>query len=224
MRRPDQELSEEEIQANLKAWNQQGERVFKERPSQFAAIDQATSESRLLERYQEAFRSAGLGGHLEFGVSDALENAYGMGYPIRSRTVLVISEDFDSTGEPPLLGGRIFQINRGGGFEEPYVDFELTEDAGYNFAKRWSELPEEQQRSAVRPYWLSTNEISAFDITQPEHLRESQLFVDGRDTAYMFGENSGTCFKVSGLQPHEGEIQAYFVGVTNQLDGLARGR
>lgn len=223
MRRPDQELSKEEIQANLKAWNKQGERVFEERLSHFSAIDQTIRKSRLLERYQEAFRNGGLSDRLKFGVSDALENAYGMGYPIRSRTVLVISEDFDSTGEQPQLGGRIFQINRGRGFEETYVDFELIEDAGYNFAKRWSMLSGKKQRSLARPYWLGTSEIRAFDITQPEHLRASQLFVDGRDTAFMFGGNSGTCFKVSEVQPHEHEIQAYFAGVTNQLRSLTKG-
>lgn len=67
-------------------------------------------------------------------------------------------------------------------------------------------------------------DIAAFDITTPQHLRESQLFVDDRDTAFMFGGKSGTCFSVSELQPNAEEIQAYFAGVINQISGLTTGR
>src|SRR3990167_3701560 len=98
---------------------EEGRRVFSERAVVFTQIDQATLQSRLLERHLAAFRAAGLKGSVTFGISDAQENAYGMGFPMLTRTMAVISEDMDRyyaliEGEfIPFRGGVIFQINRG---------------------------------------------------------------------------------------------------------------
>lgn len=170
----------------------------------------------MLQRYVQALAEAGLEGYFEFGVSDAQENAHGMGYPTLTRTIMLISEDLMKTSEDPL-GAVIFQINRGGGFEEPLIDFLLEEDEVYNFAKRYEALTDDQRHIRQSPYWLGVSDINAFDITQPSHLRPGQLFVDGRDTAFMFGGNSGKAYNLGELAAGQAEIDDFFKGIVEDL-------
>lgn len=214
------ELTEEEVVANLAKWNADADRYFKDRASHFAQIDELTVSSGVLERYAQALAEAGLKGYFEFGVSDAQENAYGMGYPILTRTIMLISEDLMETGEPPM-GATIFQINRGGGFEEPLIEFLLNENETCNFAKRYEGLSDDQRHTRQRPYWLRALDINAFDITQPSHLRPGQLFVDGRDTAFMFGGNSGKAYIPAELVASQTEINDFFKGITEDLREFA---
>jgi len=210
------ELTEKEIEANLAAWNADASRFLKDRPSHFGQIDELADSSRVLERYAQALAEAGLEGYFEFGVSDAQENAHGMGYPILTRTIILISEDLMKTSEEPM-GAVIFQINRGGGFEEPFIEFLLNENERYNFAKRYEDLTDDQRHTRQRPYWLRTPGINAFDITQPSHLRPGQLFVDGRDTAFMFGGNSGKAYSQAELVANQTEVDDFFRGIKEDL-------
>ena len=129
---------------------------------------------------------------------------------------MLISEDLMKTIEEPM-GAVIFQINRGGGFEEPFIDFLLDGHEVYNFAKRLEGLTVDQRYTRQRPYWLRTPDINAFDITQPSHLRPGQLFVDGRDTAFMFGGNSGKAYSQAELVANQTEVDDFFRGIKEDL-------
>lgn len=197
----------------------EGERLFAERERLFSQIDRATIQSKLLERYLAALRGAGLKGAIEFYLSDAVEAAYGMGFPMRTRIVAVMSEDIKCGRDikpdefVPLIGGTISQIQGAGGYGEPKVDFDLDEQQGLVIANRF-----DYSQSRTRPYWLSDDSITAFDLTTstdfiPANMRD---FRNSVASTYIYkGHQSKVCFPLSELGGHEQEIQAYFGGVTS---------
>lgn len=223
------ELTEEQIQANIQAWNEEGEQNFHNRPTFFVEIDQLTIESKVLSRYLAAVKEAGFP-KMDFAISDALENAYGIGYNMKTRTILAMIYDLEKHLQEkgvdaitPWYGAVIFQIDRGGGFEEPEIDFIINEDVARKLAKRAqnvSRMASGTKGSTLpKPYWVTDISIPALDITQPEHLRPGQLFSENRETseAYKFGGSIGKSFSLQELAPHEREIDTYFENVTAEL-------